>query len=224
MFIALDYKRHQFLPLAHSSLETLCDLVVTEAHDVPVHIENVTYPFLGSWRDLDCIMLYKNTTGETATKIGDDLRVLLMELASRIPECSVNIGAAAQRAEQVELTGEPCKRIIVMSPIKLPKAPDEKEILTRPRARPVAREIPQAHTSTAGAGSAGPRSPRMGGAREIIWSIADTMWQAAGAPKDLPVILALRKEIMAKLENDHGVKRTTSSNELGNWQKAKLSN
>lgn len=223
MFIALDYKRHTFLPLAHSSLETLCDLVVTEAPDVPVHVENITYPFLGSWRDLDCIMLYKNTTGQTATKIGDDLRVLLMELASRIPECNVNVGATAQRAEQVEETGEPCKRIFVMGPVKLQQAADEREVLGRPRVRPVAREIPRVNTSTAGAPRSGPSVPRMGGAREIIWSVADTMWQAVGSPKELPKILILRKEIMAKLESDHGVKRTTSSNELGNWQKAKLS-
>jgi hypothetical protein len=48
------------------------------------------------------------------------------------------------------------------------------------------------------------------------------MWADAGKPTGASAVLALRKQIMNKLEEE-GVKRTSSSNELGNWQKARLS-
>ncbi len=60
-----------------------------------------------------------------------------------------------------------------------------------------------------------------GKTRDVIWSKADEMWTEAGKPTDAPVVLALRKKIMDALEVN-GVKRTSSSNELGNWQKFRL--
>jgi len=57
--------------------------------------------------------------------------------------------------------------------------------------------------------------------REKIWAVADRMWEEAGRPTDKSKVLALRKQIMDTLEQD-GVKRTSSSNELGNWQKARI--
>ena len=57
--------------------------------------------------------------------------------------------------------------------------------------------------------------------REKIWAVADRMWEEAGKPIEKGTVLALRKDIMNVLEQD-GVKRTSSSNELGNWQKARI--
>jgi hypothetical protein len=48
------------------------------------------------------------------------------------------------------------------------------------------------------------------------------MWEAAGKPTDKAVVLELRKKMMAELEEKHSVKRTSSSNELGNWMKDRL--
>lgn len=62
---------------------------------------------------------------------------------------------------------------------------------------------------------------RMSGAKEIIWAKADDMWSAAGKPTDKGVVLKLRKDIMDALEKD-GVNRNSASNELGNWQKARI--
>lgn len=60
------------------------------------------------------------------------------------------------------------------------------------------------------------------GARAVIWEVADAAWQAAGSPVDLPTVLAMRKKLMQALEFIHGVKKTTSSTALGEWQKIRL--
>lgn len=61
-----------------------------------------------------------------------------------------------------------------------------------------------------------------GGTSNLIWDVADEMWKAAGSPKDVKVVLALRKSIMQELESSHGVKKNTASNELGKWQKSRI--
>ena len=77
-------------------------------------------------------------------------------------------------------------------------------------------------TSAAPRPRAAPSALPRGGTRETIWAEADRQWEEAGKPTDTSIILKLRKEIMNVLEAK-GVKRTSSSNELGNWQKFRLS-
>lgn len=64
---------------------------------------------------------------------------------------------------------------------------------------------------------------RQAGTGGQIWKRADELWAAAGSPKDQKVVLKLRKEWMGILEGE-GIKRTTSSSELGQWMKARLAN
>jgi hypothetical protein len=64
-------------------------------------------------------------------------------------------------------------------------------------------------------------APRTGN-RAVIWEVADRMWNEAGSPLDVPRMLELRKAIMDNLGAEHGIKRTTSSTALGEWQKARL--
>lgn len=64
--------------------------------------------------------------------------------------------------------------------------------------------------------------PKAGTAKSIIWSTADLMWEEAGKPTDRPLVLKLRKEIMNKLEVEEGIKRTSASSELGQWNKARV--
>lgn len=66
---------------------------------------------------------------------------------------------------------------------------------------------------------AAPVAPR-GGQRTVIWDAADKAWEAAGKPTNASIILKMRKEVMDGLEKQ-GVKRTSCSSELGNWQKAR---
>lgn len=66
------------------------------------------------------------------------------------------------------------------------------------------------------------KSPRNGSTKETIWSVADKVWESQGKPTDVKLVLSIRKEVMTLLENDYGVKKTSSSNELGKWQKERL--
>jgi len=68
-----------------------------------------------------------------------------------------------------------------------------------------------------------PSAPRSGN-RITIFEVADRMWNEAGSPKDTSVVLQLRKTIMAELEANHDIKKTTSSTALGEWQKLRLNN
>jgi hypothetical protein len=66
------------------------------------------------------------------------------------------------------------------------------------------------------------RAPRQANTRDLIWKRADELWAAAGSPKDIKVVLKLRKEWMNLLQKE-GVNRSTCSCEFGNWQKARIS-
>jgi hypothetical protein len=82
----------------------------------------------------------------------------------------------------------------------------------------------------AGPVSAPPKPPRIpvlppaqrGSVGPLIHRVATEMWEAAGSPRDVPVILALRQIIMKTLNDEHKIKISTSSNELGRWQKQLL--
>lgn len=82
------------------------------------------------------------------------------------------------------------------------------------RDRPAANTVAPAKT---------PSAPRSGN-RATIFEVADRMWNDAGAPKDVTAVLPLRKTIMVELEANHGIKKTTSSTALGEWQKLRLNN
>lgn len=62
---------------------------------------------------------------------------------------------------------------------------------------------------------------QLGKTASQIWAVADQMWQSIGKPTDKATVLTLRKAIMDRLEAS-GIKRTSSSNELGNWQKTRI--
>lgn len=57
--------------------------------------------------------------------------------------------------------------------------------------------------------------------KDQIHGIANEMWNAAGRPTDITVLRKLRKTMMDVLEQQ-GVKRTSASTELGQWQKSVL--
>lgn len=92
---------------------------------------------------------------------------------------------------------------------------------TAPQHTPAApTPAPQQRSRPVAPTSAAPAAPR-GGQRTVIWDAADAAWEKAGKPTDVKAVLTLRKAIMDDLENQ-GVKRTSCSSELGNWQKARI--
>ena len=66
-------------------------------------------------------------------------------------------------------------------------------------------------------------APPTGGVAAEVWMVADKMWAEVGSPKDTKTVLALRIKMMQVLETEHDIKRTTASNTLGQWMKARLS-
>lgn len=92
--------------------------------------------------------------------------------------------------------------------------------------QPVANPAPLPQPATpAIAPAAAPKqavSAPAGKVSAVIWDTADKFWIAAGSPKEVKDIMKVRKETMDELEK-HGIKRTTASNELGNWQRHLLS-
>jgi len=64
-----------------------------------------------------------------------------------------------------------------------------------------------------------PRTASRGSVGPIIHNVATKMWEEAGQPQDVSTILQLRQKIMKVLNDEHSIKMTTSSNELGRWQK-----
>lgn len=63
-----------------------------------------------------------------------------------------------------------------------------------------------------------PKQTKKGTVKWRIHATANVMWKEAGSPKDIAVLRTLRKQIMDTLEEE-GIKRTSASTELGQWQK-----
>ena len=88
------------------------------------------------------------------------------------------------------------------------------------------QELPilEAYLGPVSAPPASPPAPRLppaqrGSVGPLIHRVATEMWETEGKPMDTTVILALRQKIMKVLLEEHKIKTSTSSNELGRWQK-----
>lgn len=239
MFVSVDMDTLQFLHKHHDQM-VLSGLSFLECPHHSVRNENANSEhFLLGMTPLEIRMLYRNTTGEDVT--GTDERVLREMLAMIVydhmlptlalaPEVEAQIAAveddlyngipwkyalgAKVPAKHIELFPNHCKPLDMVDCHKAAQmAPQRRaeRAATKPRAAPA--PAPSA-----------PRAPkqRASSVRPTIWAVADEMWEAAGKPMDKAVVLELRKKIMVELEEKKGVKRTSSSNELGNWMKARL--
>lgn len=101
------------------------------------------------------------------------------------------------------------------------QAKSDTYIANMPRPAPVIAVAPKLPQQRAQSGDSTPKS---GSVRDTIWQVADKLWEALGKTDDIKQILAMRKQAMSELESEFGVKKTSSSNELGKWQKARLPN
>lgn len=239
MHLVIDKKRWQFLPIKHEAVHTVCDLLWISGQHIEALVVPLNQNFLHMLSDVEMMVLYKNTTGQTGPRVGDQMRCILFELAERIPVNDVVSFEAAQQAEKVpakskerfvyEKGGFVPKKVTSswdFEAVKLPRADNESQIALRPRVGPQGPAVPVPRTpAPAGDINGATRAssgPRMGGARELVWAVADKLWEEAGKPSDVSVVLKLRKDMMNVLEAQHGVKRTTSSNELGAWMKSRI--
>jgi hypothetical protein len=250
MHVAIDRENMGFM-WAHPSYEVLLDLAHIEA-DCEVHVvslENPRYfkPF-SAFTDLELKLLYENTTGEKYVGFNRDaLCEVVCGLAMRLPQVAVNVVELRAQAACVEegdvglykyLPGAREPKLVQdglfgVAPKRIARCTSEEKLATQGKLLPTLPDpLPlcagagrdQQHTSTstpARTRAPGTAPPPRGSTRETIWACADRMWEAAGKPTTPAAVLALRKQMMNQLEAD-GVKRTSSSNELGNWQKTRI--
>lgn len=240
MRLVIDTEALVFLPIKHPDLYVCANLAWIECYPGQHYlITTLDEAFLTGLTDLEKMILYKHTTNETAVHIGKRLRNVLLEIASRIPVREVNAFELDLQAAQVpELRSErylynygstkPAVQpnLFKLEPLKFSKASNESEIAgSAPLVAPSAPIRVPATTLAPNPGAArgaAPSAPRQANVAGVIWAVADQHWEAAGKPLDTKVLLALRRKIMDDLEEKHGTKRVTSSNELGRWMKTKI--
>jgi hypothetical protein len=242
MYISIDRNLGRFMH-KHPDFRVVCDLdyIINVAGQTDVGPIDSFDTFLRGWTDLELQMLYRNTTGLANVSFnGHQLKGVLAAIANKLPVSDAIAAEVHLQASWMEknhpkedgyfyvkgswlpshepdlfYTGlkvnvsagevqDAARNATVLATQRAPRVPATQGSV--PRARP----------------SAAPSAPRTAGVRATIWKTADDIWAKHGSPKEKNAVLALRKRIMDILEADHAVKRTSSSNELGNWQKARV--
>lgn len=237
MYVSIDRDKLRFLH-KHEDIQVVCNLAHIEAPHVTLCVTSYDGPsFLSDYTDMELTMLYRNTTGHDHTShSGGALRAVLAEIADRLPTSDVNKFELDRQAASIpEDNAEPFRYVkgsnkvgkpAELFPLRAERNPDEDAVAAAAKLRAPQRSAPAANTSAAPTPAPRPQrpaaAPRQGGVRAVIWEVADSMWEKEGRPTGKAEILSLRKRMMDVLESDHGVKRTSSSNELGQWQKARV--
>lgn len=226
MYVSVDMDKMRFLH-KHEDFMVVSDLAWIENPTGALEITPVdNFGFLKHNTELELHLLYKNTTGEeNVPRYGQELRSVIFELMEKIPVSDVVPREVRAQAEflvnedhenyhyvkgaykpaqlttlfQDNLKAKLTSDEIAAAAIKKRVAP--KVIVTEDR--PV-QAVPRSSASN----------------KHIIWNVMNEIWFANGAPKDVSEILKLRRLAMARLEAEYGIKKTSSSSELGNWQKS----
>lgn len=243
MYVSINLT-HMQLMHKHENREVTANLAWIEGHEDGYEIGDYTAK---SWLlgvpQHKLKKLYLNITGKD-TAYGDAyLRAILSELCHRadVTECTAtevlaqavycDKGSAQRRYRKG--TGTPANELADWSErgLRVERRSDEATIgaagykhYERSGAMPTSDSASRVDSGQPRAVPANPRAPsapRTGSVRDAIHAKADELWEEAGKPTDKSVVLALRKRIMDVLESE-GVKRTSSSNELGNWAKLRI--
>jgi len=234
MHVLIDLTNMRFV-YAHENqrlLSSLCHIEMNEASTlVGDGLHQATY---ARFTDMELKMLYRNTFGvDSIFGRGGTIQVI-MDNVRDLPQVNADPYEALVQANSITEDDDGHYRYLKGS--TKPEALDEAFAYVplrmrhipltapaSPKAAPPAADRPAANTTPAPTPTQQPAAaPRQGGVNAVIWRVADEMWEAAGKPSSAAVVLGLRKEMMRVLETAHGVKKTTSSNALGNWQKARL--
>jgi len=239
MFVSVDMDTLQFLHKHHDQM-VLSGLSFLEAPHHSIRNENANSEhFLLGMTPLEIRMLYRNTTGEDITGSDDRIvrEMLAMIVYDHMPptlalatEVEAQVAAVSDDlyngipwkyalgakvpAKAMDLFPLHCKPLDAVEKHKATtQAPQRRAERAAPKPRAPVESAPQP-----------PRAPkqRASSVRPTIWAVADRMWGEAGKPTDKAAVLELRKKMYDVLEQEHGVKRTSSSNELGNWMKDRL--
>lgn len=184
-------------------------------------------------------LIYKHATGTELKGYAQQLANSVLAAAKRMPDTVAKLDEVVAQSRCIQDGDKSCYRYVIGSktPEQLPTVFQAPALsVPRSEAEEQAAESGYAGPAFGGTGHANtpagtnplphaaraPSAPRTGAITEKVFTIADQLWEAAGKPKSLQVVLQLRKKIMDVLETEHDVKRTTASNTLAVWQKTRL--
>jgi hypothetical protein len=239
VYISIDMDELQFVH-KNQNHDIVSALAWLELPDKSVTIESTDREyFLSKMSGLDLRLLYQNTTGLDIT--GTDHIVVREMLATLVDEKLTATWAHLHELEaQIDAVEDELYAGVPWKYVLGSRRPTKQEVLfgldckpldlieaTEAAVRAPQRRAVRVATPRAAPAESRPTPPRsavtrMSSVRPAIWAVADEMWEAAGKPTGKTVVLKLRKEMMVRLETEKGIKRTSSSNELGNWMKARI--
>lgn len=219
MYISLDMDNMKIVH-KHESLNAVCGLVHIEFHDVAACIGSIDMVVINR-TDLDIKLLFKSCFPNQDNHIPiPQMKDLILQFAREFPVTDLDEIEVLRQAESIRDNDKtPYKYVKGSFRACRPAAIFKENLVSTVPTVPA-----KGFKSPAGQNNAPKQASmpaRTGGVRAKIWETADSLWEKAGKPTERNKILLLRREIMVVLDHN-GVKRTSSSNELGNWQKARI--
>lgn len=222
MYVSLDMQNMRIVH-KHSSVNAVCGLVHIELPDVAVNVCPIDMTVKHK-TDMEIKMLFRSCFPGQADHIPvSEMKSKILQFAEEFPVTDLDELEVKRQADSIR-DGDKKAYKYVKGSFRASRPAELFADATGDAARASAT-VPASSAARPVRPAAAPRAatgaPRASGVREKIWAVADRMWEEAGKPTEKSTVLALRKDIMNALEQD-GVKRTSSSNELGNWQKARI--
>lgn len=223
MYVSLDMQNMRIVH-KHSSVNAVCGLVHIELPDVAVNVCPIDMTVKHK-TDMEIKMLFRSCFPRQADHMPvAEMKSKILQFAEEFPVTDLDEIEVKRQADSIR-DGDKKAYKYVKGSFRASRPAELFADATGDAVRAGAT-VPASSAARPVLPAAAPRAatgaPRASGVREKIWAVADHMWEEAGKPTEKSTVLALRKDIMNALEQD-GVKRTSSSNELGNWQKARIS-
>ncbi|ALH23787.1 hypothetical protein FDH70_gp43 [Pseudomonas phage PaMx25] len=222
MYVSLDMQNMRIVH-KHSSVNAVCGLVHIELPDVAVNVCPIDMTVKHK-TDMEIKMLFRSCfPGQADHMPVAEMKSKILQFVEEFPVTDLDELEVKRQADSIR-DGDKRAYKYVKGSFRASRPAELFADATGDAVRAGAT-VPASSAARPVRPAAAPRAatgaPRAGGVREKIWAVADRMWEEAGKPTEKSTVLALRKDIMNTLEQD-GVKRTSSSNELGNWQKARI--
>jgi len=243
MYILIDRDRMVLLH-KHRDIHAIANVAWIECRQAAYCIFNIADAIaLKTFTDMELGMLYRNITNKDPSLKRVQVLQVLHDVIVRIPTSDIDLLESDRQAALIKEEDErkwvyvrraarpAVKADLFEHPYKTAQEREEDvqnakanklPALTAKRASPTVttpRPTPVVNAKVAGNPTS---APKRGTAKAIIWEYADAMWEAAGKPTAKQEVLAVRKEVMGKLETEEAIKRASSSSELGNWHKARV--
>lgn len=241
MYVSLDLNAMSIMHI-HQRMDIVCMLAYLETkEDAEVEVFDANVDTFARFTDMELQVLYRNMTGvDVKFKNRDEARALVV---NAIDSC----GKPHYNDQRLELQtahkedwlnkqanksyGQPEVKYFRYNPrsVSVPLESDEAmpeckqaalniddvtRILEGDYSKVTIAPPPRAPVPTLATPPAKPK----GGVRARIWEVAYERWNQQGRTQDKTKVLAMRKGIMDFLEQE-GIKRTTCSTALGDWQK-----